>query len=155
MLKLLVLTSWLTIFVFLLTDNVMTVLKAYLFDKILQHNQYSLHSPPPLASWILHSLAAAATTNFRDEPSWLFATVSEMWISRLPLLFLYFLPRYAHTAQLLLLHLSQLFSVTSISKINGQLFLMETITLNDFHGPKLYTQYIWYFILHWDPMAWW
>ena len=34
-------------------------------------------SPPPLASWILHSLAAAPATNSRDEPSWLFAAVSE------------------------------------------------------------------------------
>ena len=34
---------------------------------------YHLHSPPPLASWILHSLPALAATNSRDEPSWLVA----------------------------------------------------------------------------------
>ena len=38
MLRLLVLTSHLTIFGFLLTDNVMTVLKAQLLDKIPKHN---------------------------------------------------------------------------------------------------------------------
>ena len=49
------------------------------------------HSPPPIASWILHTLATAAATTYRDEPSWLFAEVSERWIGSLRLSFLHFL----------------------------------------------------------------
>ena len=48
----------------------------------------------------------------------------------------------------------QLLSITSIPKIHGQVFLMETVTWNDFLGHKLNTQYTWSFILHWDPMYW-
>ena len=36
----------------------------------------------------------------------------------------------------------QLLSVTSIPKIDGQVLLMEAITWNDFHGPKLHTRYL-------------
>ena len=46
----------------------------------------------------------------------------------------------------------QLSSVTSTPKIDGQAFLMETVTWSDSHGPYFPTQYLWSFILHWDPM---
>ena len=102
-----------------------------LYNIILLYNSF-MHSPPPLASWILHSLVAAAATHFRDEPSWLFAAVSEMLISSLVLFFLHFLPWYAHVAQPLPLHLSQCLTSNSCSSLQSLVF------------PRLIVRYSWW-----------
>ena len=43
------------------------------FIQCLLYIVVTIHSPLPLASWILHSLPAVAATHSRDEPTWLVA----------------------------------------------------------------------------------
>ena len=86
-------------------------------ENLIINNRLSSHSPPPLVSWIFHFLPAVDATISRDKPSWL--VECSVWNVN-----------WQPTA------LAPAFSqVTSIPKIDGQVFLMEQVTWSDFQGP--------------------